>query len=153
VIDKTSAVPGPVLDKCMRTPAVDAAPKVGFRIHLFNLPRRGAQVSPHRIAIEVHSARRSVRSACEGPRAINLRGNDVAATPKPRCSSSTNIEDNRFALSRRLARQGYLKLAPPRRIFSGEAFAAVLGNPKLAVPSPVSECTDQLNQEHWHFKN
>jgi hypothetical protein len=95
----------------------------------------------------------SVRSACEGPRAINLRGNDVAATPKPRCSSSTNIEDNRFALSRRLARQGYLKLAPPRRIFSGEAFAAVLGNPKLAVPSPVSECTDQLNQEHWHFKN
>jgi hypothetical protein len=55
----------------------------------------------------------SVRSVCEGPRAINLRGNDVAATPKPRCSSSTNIEDNRFALSRRLARQGYLKLAPP----------------------------------------
>jgi hypothetical protein len=95
----------------------------------------------------------SVRSACEGPRAINLRGNDVAATPKPRCSSSTNIEDNRFALSRRLARQGYLKLAPPRRIFSGEAFAVVLGNPKLAVLSPVSECTDQLNQKHWHFKN
>ena len=35
--DRTIAVPGPVLDKSMRTPAVNAAPKVGFRTPLFNL--------------------------------------------------------------------------------------------------------------------
>ena len=42
--DKTSAIPGPILDKYMRTPAVDAAPKVGFRIRLFNLPRGGRSI-------------------------------------------------------------------------------------------------------------
>src|SRR5260370_41247435 len=36
VPDKTSAMTGPVLDKHMRTPSVDAAPKVGFRIRPFN---------------------------------------------------------------------------------------------------------------------
>src|SRR5258705_9261525 len=35
--DRTIAVPGPVLDKSMRTPAVNAAPTVGIRTPHFNL--------------------------------------------------------------------------------------------------------------------
>jgi hypothetical protein len=42
--DRTIAVPGPVLDKCMRTPAVNAAPKVGFRTPLFNLQGGGCSI-------------------------------------------------------------------------------------------------------------
>jgi hypothetical protein len=37
VPDMTSAVPGPVLDKYMRTQAADADSKVGLLIQLFNI--------------------------------------------------------------------------------------------------------------------
>jgi hypothetical protein len=52
--DKTSAVPGPVLDIYMRTPAVNASRKVGIRIRLFNLLRRGV--------LDPSSRRRNVNS-------------------------------------------------------------------------------------------
>jgi hypothetical protein len=48
--DNTIAVPGPVLDKDMRTPDVNVAPKMGFRIPpLQSSPRRVRKQRRHHL--------------------------------------------------------------------------------------------------------